>query len=74
MRSRTRLSIIYFGLAAGWGFSVGSAAIVAGLTFVGQPPRFGPGVALLVVVAAVLAIAGGLVAALAFRDASSRID
>ena len=71
-RTHSRLRLLYFALATTWGFVVGTAAILGGLSFVGQPIRLEPELAAVLLLAGVVAVVGGLVAAAAYRDVIRR--
>ena len=71
-RGRDRLRALYFSIAALWGFLIGTGAIVVVLSEVGRPIRPGAGWAALLLTAGVVALAGGLVASVAYRDAAGR--
>ena len=70
--TRGTLRQLYFVLAALWGFVIGTAALLGGLAASGRPLRPEPFVGLVLLGAAVLALLGGIVAALAYREASNR--
>ena len=71
-RARGRLRALYFSLAALWGFLAGTGAVLAGLSWMGRPVDLGgPGLAF-VSLAAVVSLAGGVVAAAAYRAAGRR--
>ena len=67
-----RLRYLYFGLASGWGFVAGSVAVLAALDALGHTVPVGGGLGATLVVAAVLALAGGIVVSLAYREAVRR--
>ena len=67
-----KLRVVYFALAAIWGFAAGSVAVLAGLNAVGHPIRLDAGLGLTMAVAAVVAIVGGVVTSLAYREAVRR--
>jgi hypothetical protein len=69
---RQRLRVVYFSLAALWGFLSGTAAVLMGHTVAGRPTPLGSRGAAFVLVAAVVAVLGGLVAAAAYRAAGRR--
>ncbi len=72
--TRSRLRSLYFCLAAAWGFFTGLGGVLAILALTGQRPALlgsrGFGI---VIGAGLLALAGGLVAAAAYRSASRRL-
>jgi len=70
--SRRGLRLFYFTLASLWGFLAGSVAILGGLHVGGYPLALDTGLSILVAIAAVLAVVGGVVAASAYRDAAHR--
>ena len=67
-----RLRYLFFGLASGWGFAAGSVAVLAGLEATGYSMSAGTGLGVRLAVAAVVALAGGLVVALAYREVVRR--
>ena len=67
---RPALRALYFGLASIWGFVVGFAGIALGLGLNAEPARTGSGLLLPTLVAALLALAGGIVISMAYRKAS----
>ncbi|MCP3979788.1 MAG: hypothetical protein GY716_10740 [bacterium] len=69
---RRSLRGIYFGLAALWGFLIGSGAIVAALVLAGQQVRSSPTLAGVLAGGSLLAVGGGGIAARAYREASGR--
>lgn len=71
--ARGRVRMLYFSLAALWGFLAGTGAVLVGLTAVGRPARLGPLGVAVVLGAAIAAVAGGFVAAAAYRAASRRL-
>ena len=66
------LRTLYFSLAALWGFLAGTGAVLIGMAAVGRPTGMGARGGLCVLCAAVIALAGGLVAATAYRSATRR--
>jgi hypothetical protein len=70
--ARSRLRLVYFGLAALWGFLTGSGAILLALSAAGRPVHLGPWVGAGLVAASGVALLGGFVAAVAYREASRR--
>jgi hypothetical protein len=71
-RGRDGLRAVYFSFAALWGFVTGTGAIVVVLSEVGRPIIPGHRWAILLLTAGVVALAGGLVASVAYRDAAGR--
>jgi hypothetical protein len=69
--TRGRLRKLYFCLAAAWGFLIGTGAVLVGLAALGRPLHLGPVLAVVLGAAGVLAVAGGLIASIAYRDASN---
>jgi hypothetical protein len=69
--SRLRLRTLYFAIAAIWGFATGAAGLAAGLALGGRPVELDPQTSLALAACGVLALAGGLGASLAYRQASS---
>jgi hypothetical protein len=67
-----RLRALYFSLAALWGFLAGTGAVLVSLAAVGRPTGIGTSGGVCVLCAAVVALAGGLVAATAYRSATRR--
>ena len=67
-----RLRYLFFGLASGWGFASGSVAVLAGLDPLGFPTPPSSALSLRLAVAAVVALAGGIVVALAYREVVRR--
>jgi hypothetical protein len=55
-----------------WGFAAGSVAVLAGLNSLGSPIPFDRGFGLTLGVAAAIAIAGGVIVSLAYREAVRR--
>ena len=68
--SHSGLRLVYFSLASLWGFVSGTVAVLAGLTLADQPLRAEPTIVGLILVAAALAVAGGMLAAMAYKDAA----
>jgi len=65
--------LLYFSLASAWGFTAGTVAVLACFRSTGKSWSIqGPSLALLGG-AALLALIGGIVAALAYHDASKRL-
>jgi len=71
-RRRKALRMVYFGMASFWGFLVGTAALLVGLSIHDSPVRFSAGIGLFLSVAAIVAVIGGAVASKAYRQAASR--
>jgi len=69
--ARGRLRTLYFVLSSGWGFTVGTAAILGTLSAMGKPVPVGNSG--FVIGAGVLAVIGGVVAARAYHEASKRL-
>ncbi len=67
-----RLRLVYFGVAALWGFVVGTASVALALQVVGAPVSLYPAVTVVLLPGAGLAMAGGTVAASAYREARRR--
>jgi hypothetical protein len=66
------LRLTYFSIAAVWGFLIGAAAILGAVSLAELAFRPDLTTAVLIALAAVAAIVGGLVTARAYRDAASR--
>jgi len=64
--------MVFFGIAAVWGFLIGSGAILGGLSLLGRPVGPEPLLLGLLAVALVLAVVGGWVAAAAYRETTQR--
>jgi len=64
--------VLYFALASVWGFAAGSVAVLAGFNSLGRPIRFDSGLGVTLGVAAAIAIFGGVVVSLAYREAVRR--
>jgi hypothetical protein len=69
---RRRLRLVYFILASIWGFMSGTVALLASLVVLGQPLQLQTPVVLAMLIAALLALVGGVVAARAYREATQR--
>ena len=69
---RRRLRYLYFGLASGWGFVAGSVAVLAALDSLGLAVPLGRGLGATLAVAGVVALVGGIVVSLAYREAVRR--
>jgi hypothetical protein len=63
------LRAVYFGVASFWGFVAGTAAVIAGA---GPAIELSPTLLGILGGAAAVAIAGGIVVALAYREAAHR--
>jgi len=72
--ARSWLRMVYFSIAAVWGFLVGTAAVLAGLAASGRPPATGPWMIGALAAAFGIAVAGGCCAALAYRQARGSKD
>ena len=66
-----RLRHVYFGLAAGWGFATGALAVLAGLDAM-SALRVTSGLGVKLLLAAAVAVVGGFVVSLAYREAVRR--
>jgi hypothetical protein len=66
------LRLFYFYLAALWGFVIGVAGLAVALALAGSPVGLHPGLILTLVPFAGFAVAGGAVAAIAYREARRR--
>ena len=71
--SRRRLRRLYFSVAALWGFLAGTSAVLILLRASDHPARLGAAGMAALLVAAVVALGGALVAAAAYRAASRRL-
>ncbi len=71
-RGRRGLRAVYFALASIWGCLAGTGMLVAGLSALDRPLRLDPTVAGFLGLAMLLAVAGGLLTAAAYRAASRR--
>jgi len=67
-----RLRLVYFTLASVWGFAAGTVAVFAAFGAVGQPIRFDSSLGLTLGVAGAIAIVGGVIFSLAYREAVRR--
>ena len=67
-----RLRMMYFALASVWGFAAGSVAVLAGLNALGNPIHFDSGLGFTIGAAGVIAIVGGVIVSLAYREAVRR--
>ena len=68
-----RLRVLYFTLSSAWGFTAGTVAVLACFQSSGKPWTLGMPALALLAGAGVLALVGGVVAALAYNDASKRL-
>ena len=66
-----RLRHVYFGLASGWGFATGSVAVLAGLDAMSSL-RATSGLGLKLLLAGAVALVGGFIVSLAYREAVRR--
>jgi len=66
------LRLFYFGLAAVWGFLAGSGGILGALSVMERPVEPQPLLLVVLMVALILALVGGAVAAAAYREISRR--
>ena len=64
--------MVYFALASVWGFAAGSVAVLAGFNTLAQPFRFDSGLGLTLGIAVAIAIVGGVIVSLAYREALKR--
>jgi hypothetical protein len=64
--------MVYFALASVWGFAAGSVAVLVGLNTLGRPIRFESGLGLVLGIAVTIAVVGGVVVSLAYREALKR--
>ena len=71
-RKHRRVRAIYFGIASVWGFLIGSAALLWGLSLNGHPVRADGLLTGLLVGAGFLAVVGGVLTARAYREAAQR--
>ena len=71
-RQHRRIRLVYFSLASMVGFVIGSAAMVGGIALFDPSFRPGPGLAVLLLVAAAIALAAGALIALLYRGALGR--
>jgi len=69
---RRRLRLIYFSLASLWGFLIGTATLLFGLSLEGTRLDLSPAAIIAMSAAVVLAVVGGIVAARAYREAARR--
>ena len=69
---RRRLRLLYFALAAVWGYVAGTAAVLGTLSMTGRPLPIDGNLVSGMVLAAVLALVGGAVASVAYREAVRR--
>jgi hypothetical protein len=71
-RKHRRIRAIYFGIASIWGFLIGSAALLWGLSLNGHPVRPDGLLTGLLIGAGFLALVGGVLTARAYREAAQR--
>ena len=71
--ARKRLRVLYFTLASAWGFTAGTVAVLICYRSTGKPWRIETASLGLLAGAGLLAVIGGVVAALAYHDASKRL-
>ena len=71
--NRKRLQVLYFTLSSAWGFTAGTVAVLACFRSSGKPWTLETPYLALLAGAGVLALVGGVVAALAYHDASKRL-
>ena len=69
---RRRLRLLYFTLASLWGFLIGTAGLLIGISSRGVPLDLGPVAVLALSAASILAVSGGMIASRAYREASRR--
>ena len=69
---RHRLQLVYFSLASLWGFLLGTAALLFGLSLTGRRLDLSPVAIVAMSAAVILAVVGGMVASRAYREASRR--
>jgi len=67
-----RLRYLYFGLASGWGFATGAVTVLAGLDAMAHPMKLSSGLGVKLLFAGVVALVGGFVVSLAYREAVRR--
>ncbi len=66
------MRLVYFSLAALWGFLTGTGAVLIGLSAAGRQAPLGRPGALLLAAAAFLAVLGGIIVSAGYRAASQR--
>ena len=71
-KRRSKLRFFYFGLASVWGFLIGTASILVTLTYLGRPVQLDPLLLALLASTGLVALAGGGVAAAAYREAAGK--
>jgi hypothetical protein len=64
--------MLYFGLASIWGFLAGSAAVIIVMDQLGQPIGFGGGLGQALLLAAAIALVGGVIVSMAYREVIRR--
>jgi hypothetical protein len=62
-----RMRFLFFGIASLWGFAIGCVVLIGGLAISEPTFRLGAGLIILLLLAAIVAVAGGQFAALAYR-------
>jgi len=70
--SHWRLRIAYFSIASAWGFVMGTAAVLGSLSMLDLELPEDPTITFMLALAALAAIVGGAVTAMAYRDAVGR--
>ncbi|MCH7780292.1 MAG: hypothetical protein IH848_05540 [Acidobacteria bacterium] len=70
--SNQRRRLVYFSLASLWGFLIGTATLLYGFSLAGHRLELSPVAIVAMSAAIVLAVAGGVVASRAYREASRR--
>jgi hypothetical protein len=64
--------MLYFALASVWGFVTGSAAVLGGFVMVGRPVELGMTFGATLAIAVPIAMVGGAIVSLAYREAVRR--
>jgi len=64
--------MLYFGLASLWGFLAGSLAVFVAFDSIGHSATFDGGMGRLLGIAFVMAVVGGAVISMAYREMASR--
>ena len=67
-----RLRLVYFILASAWGFAAGTVAVFAGFRAIGRPVHFDSSLGVTLGFAGAIAIVGGVIFSLAYREAVRR--
>ena len=70
--SHWRLRIVYFSIASVWGFAMGTAAVLGSLSMLDLELPEDSTITFMVALAAIAAIVGGAITAMAYRDAVGR--